>query len=197
MLNPGYFLFCVLLSAFLFSNYAQEKKAFETFSFGGSYVSNVNEETLHNYWSSGSGFEGYFATPFFIGNFQVGLTYLPFEGKTESYPDFNSYLIYVQWGYRFYLPHNFSLSVDALTGIDQLDFDESAEAIISEGEIAEREIAIGLSSTISFEIVPTWNLNFLTSYQRIYTKERIDLINLSIGLSKSFDSPEWLKDFLE
>lgn len=78
-----------------------------------------------------------------------------------------------------------------------MEFDESSSLPISEGEIAEREITIGLSSTISLEIVSTWNINFLTSYQRIYTKERIDLLNLSVGLSKTFDSPDWLKDFLE
>jgi hypothetical protein len=152
---------------------------------------------LNNYWSSRSGFEANLSAPFYIGRLQTGLIYLPFKKRSENYPDFNSFLFYAQWGYKFDLPFKFIISIDALTGIYQMVFEESAYVSISQGEIAEREITMGLASTIGYEIISTWNLTLSFSYLRIYTSRKIDLLNISFGLRKTFTSPDWLTDFLE
>lgn len=187
----------ILLFVLSLPLFAQNQNAFETFTIGADYTSNINKETLHNYWDSKNGFNAYFSTPFYFGNAQLGLIYLPFEGKTVEYPSYNSNLLYVQWGYELNLPINFFISFNVLAGVYSLNYDEAAEEMISPGEISEREFSSGLSSMLGYKIFGGWNLNFSTSYLNIFTSKEINLINISFGLSKTFDSPQWMRDFLE
>ncbi|MFI5238026.1 MAG: hypothetical protein ACHQLA_08810, partial [Ignavibacteriales bacterium] len=83
---------------------AQTDSAFTSVTIGVDFISSINNETLNNYWKPQNGFDGHFSTPFYLGTTQIGVIYLPFEGKSESYPDYDSFIIYLQWGYEFQLP---------------------------------------------------------------------------------------------
>ncbi len=168
--------------------------AFETFTLGINYQSNINRNDFHNYWLSDGGIEGYFLTPFYFGEVQLGISYMPFSAKSVEQPDFTSLLLYLQWGYEFNLPVNFAISFNSSVGLFQMNFDDF-ENELSPGLLSERELATGLNTTLSYSFYNEWNLSFQLNYLRVFTHKKINLINLGFGLTKKFSSPQWLKDF--
>jgi len=168
--------------------------AFETLSLGINYQSNINRNDFHKYWLSDGGIEGYFSTPFYFGDTQFGMTYMSFSAKSDDQPDFNSLLFYLQWGYKLKLPLNFSLALNASTGLLQMNFDDS-DLYVDPGLLSERELTIGLNATVSYPFFKDWYLNLQLNYLNVFTYKKIHLINLGLGISKKFPSPQWLKDF--
>jgi hypothetical protein len=189
----------IILSLLLFYPrlHAQNNEAFESFNIGSNYIYNVNSKTLNDFYSTGSGFELYFSSPFYFGNVRTGFSYLPFSGRSEIYPDYNSFFISIQWGYGIELPLNIIFSLNAITGINLLEFDKSELLLISPGEFSEIEFFSGLNSELSYRVFGGWHINISTSYLAIFTNKEINLLNISFGISRSFTSPKWLKEFLE
>lgn len=168
--------------------------AFETLSLGVNYQSNINRNDFHRYWLSDGGIEGYFSTPFYFGDTQFGITYMSFSAKSDAQPDFNSLLFYLQWGYKFDLPLNSSLALNASIGLFQMNFDDS-DLYVDPGLLSERELTISLNATMSYSFLKDWYLNLHLNYLDVFTYKKIQLINLGLGISKTFSSPQWLKDF--
>jgi hypothetical protein len=168
--------------------------AFETLSLGVNYQSNINRNDFHKYWLSDGGIEGYFSTPFYFGNTQFGITYMSFSANSDDQPDFNSLLFYLQWGYKFSLPLNSSLALNASTGLFQMNFDDS-DLYVDPGLLSERELSVGLKAILSYAIYNDWYLNLQLNYLNVFTYKKIQLINLGLGISKTFRSPQWIKDF--
>ena len=191
------FILYILILVF-FPNYisAQNKsKSFESFSIGINILSNVNSTQFHEYWDPKYGAEGFINTPFYFGNIQLGVSYMPFKSRSSNQPDFKSYLFYLQWGYTFNLISNFELSINGLIGIYQMNFDENSTAVAS-GQLTEREFSAGLSTSLSYTFFNSWRINLNANYIRIFTHTRINLIFIAAGITKSYSSPDWLKDFL-
>jgi hypothetical protein len=185
----------VLLWLFPFLITAQNgNSAFETFSLGINYQSNINRNDFHKYWLSDGGVEGYFAAPFYFGNTQFGITYTSFSAKSDLQPDFNSILLYLQWGYKINLPANFSFAFNASAGLFQMNFDDF-DLDVDPGLLSERELALGVNAVLSYSFYNDWNLNFQLSLLQVFTHKKIELINFGFGISKTFSSPGWLKDF--
>jgi len=192
-----YFILYISLLIFL-SNYISAQsnsEAFESFSIGIDLLANVNSNQFHEYWDSKYGVEGFFSAPFYFGYIQLGASYMSFTGKSSSQPNFKSYLFYLQWGYKFVLISNFDLFINALIGIYQMNFDESS-TVVSPGQLTEREFSAGLSTSLTYSISNSWRININARYIRIFTHTQINLIFISAGITKSFSSPDWLKDFL-
>ncbi|MBT8379956.1 MAG: hypothetical protein KJN64_12085 [Ignavibacteria bacterium] len=169
--------------------------AFETFSIGINYQSNINQNDFHKYWLAEGGIEGYFAAPFYFGTTQFGLTYTSFSAKSDQQPDFESFLFYLQWGYKFNLLANFSLAFNTSTGLFQMNFDDF-DLEVDPGLLSERELVMGVNTVISYTFYKDWNINFQLLYLHVFTHKKIELVNLSLGISKTFLSPKWLKEFL-
>jgi hypothetical protein len=169
--------------------------AFENFSLGINYQSNINRNDFHNYWLSDGGVEANFSTPFYFGETQLGIIYVPFSAKSDEQPDYTTLLIYLQWGYKIDLPLNFSVTPSLFTGIYQMNFDDF-DLEIDPGLLSERELAAGINALLSYSFLNDWNFTLQLSYLNVFTYKRIQLFNLGLGISKTFSSPQWLKDFL-
>lgn len=192
--NPTLSLF-ILILFFPVSLIAQNcSSAFETFSIGIHYQSNINSNDFHKYWRSDGGIEGYLSTPFYFGETQFGITYTSFSARSADQPDFSSLLFYLQWGYKFSLPLNLSVALNTSAGLFQMNFDDS-DLTVDTGLLTERELAIGLIALLGYSLYTDLQLNLQLSYYNVFTKKNIQLVNLGFGVSKTFSSPQWLKDF--
>ena len=67
---------------------------------------------------------------------------------------------------------------------------------INPGLKSESELGIEFMVRLSFQILKNANLNIEGSYLRIFTNIKIDLLFVSAGIDYSFNSPDWLRDFL-
>jgi hypothetical protein len=177
--------------------FAQEKssdKAFSKIIIGGNYVWNSSMGDIQDYWTTGSGLDGFLQTPFYAGNIKLSLTYLPFEGKDEYHPNFESYYINFGWSENLDLVSGISLNAGAKIGSFMMSFqDDTLNAFrSSESEIgaaAEVGLSFGLSSALDFNI----SADFLT----VFTSRRIKLFNIHAGLSYAFNSPKWMREAAE
>ena len=75
-----------------------------------------------------------------------------------------------------------------------MNFDDS-DLYVDPGLLSERELTIGLNATMSYPFLKDWYLNLHLNYLDVFTYKKIQLINLGLGISKMFSSPQWLKDF--
>ena len=167
---------------------------FETFSLGINYQSNISRNEFNKYWLSDGGLEGFFSTPFYFGEAQFGLVYTSFSAKSDEQPDFQSFLFYLQWGYKFNLLTNFSFALNVSAGLFQMSFSDF-DTDVDPGLLSERELALGVSTIFSYTFFSNWNLNLQVNYLHVFTNKKIEFMNLGIGVSKTFSSPQWLKDF--
>jgi hypothetical protein len=68
---------------------------------------------------------------------------------------------------------------------------------INPTQVDESELGFGLNSRLEFGLSGRWNINIGIGYLVVYTKKRLELTMISIGLSYMIDSPQWLKDLLK
>ena len=169
---------------------------FNTITIGFNYSENVNETDFHNYWYIEPAFEGYIAVPFYLGNIQTGIRYNYFPIKEANLPYFYGLLFYMQWENEFKLASFLSYSIGARAGLYSMNFDEN-EIIADKHLLEESELAIGIVTKLSLKIYAGWALNLTADYNSIFTSKRINLAFVGAGISKTFSSPNWLRDFLK
>ncbi len=61
----------------------------------------------------------------------------------------------------------------------------------------ESEIGLGLQTRLGYPLSRGWSILVTGDYRRIYTHKRIDYLFIGGGVSYKFESPGWLREFLE
>ena len=61
----------------------------------------------------------------------------------------------------------------------------------------ESELSTGFLSQVQYSINKNINLNIEINIDRIFTYKHIDMINVSIGISYLFKTPDWMRLFIE
>jgi len=97
------------------------------------------------------------------------------------------------WGVEFKTLRLLKFYSGLNIGSFQMDFEDED---IEEGLVSESELGIEFMLRLSFQILKNANLNIEGSYLRIFTNMKIDLLYVSAGIDYSFNSPDWLRDFL-
>jgi hypothetical protein len=157
---------------------------------------NYNENEFHDYWNStpGAGFELSFEDD--VGEIGAGLRLMRFNKIVESTKSFYGV------DYYFLYRHYFSIhrKIDFVAGFDfgifEFRFDDDVD-IKTLAERFEREFAIKLVTGMSFSLSESWKAELTTAYNHIYTRKKIELFYLSVGITKTFSAPAWLKELFE
>jgi hypothetical protein len=200
-----YFLFNVKRSFFIIAlillflniqdSYSKtNKKAFSKFSLNLNYVKNISQNEFNDFWKPRSGLEISISTPFYRGIIQGGIHYMPFYGQNPAYPDYKVYFYFLQWNIPLKLTNKIMWLNGFRFGSYAMEFDVNE---ITQFELVESELAAGLTSQISFNFINQWTVNLAGSYVTVFTNKRIKLIFISIGLSRSFTTPNWIRKILE
>lgn len=158
----------------------------------GSVSSDINDDLLSNYWTSGKGIAGAVGMPFYWGSIQVGALLLPFKSKSDRYPDYNSLMIFLGWGRKIKLPLNLDFYAGLKIGTVSMDFNDDT---VNTHLKTESELAAGLNFRLDYNFAGNFALNISAEATRIFTHKRIELLLISGGLSYTFNSPKWFKDF--
>ena len=158
--------------------------------------SNFNKNEFHNYWKPETGFGTEFRFEHAIGELGGGLSIMRFDKKIESAKSFYGVDYYFLYRNSFRLVGNADLILGFDAGIFEFRFDDDGD-LQSSAEKNEREFAIKIMTGLSFAFNDSWKVELTTTYNHIYTKKKIELFYLNLGLVKSFSAPGWLTDFLE
>jgi hypothetical protein len=165
--------------------------AFADISVGLGIAANVNRTTLHEYWDAGPGLELTFDTPFYLGSAELGAQYERFAAKEQPQPDFQSLFAFLGWGYDWAATTRLSWYNGLRAGSFVQLYD------ISSSEKFEQELGLSLVSRLRISLGVGWNLDISARYREIFTHERIGLFYVAGGISRTFKSPRWLREFLD
>jgi hypothetical protein len=184
----------ILLSVSGSLSFAQSENKLIHISLGAK--NNFNKNDFHHYWEAGIGFGSEFRFEHPIGEIGGGLSIMRFDKKIDSAKSFYGVDYYFLYRNTFRLIENAVLILGFDAGIFEFRFDDDGD-IQSSAEKIEREFAIKIMTGLSYAFNDSWKVELTTAYNHIYTKKKIELFYLNLGLVKSFSAPEWLKDFLE
>ena len=173
---------------------AEDPKPFSIFAIRISGAVNSNQNTFHEYWEPGFGAELLLEMPFYLGDIQAGIHIYPYSGRSSYQPDFLSLYIFVGWGLGLRLSPGIQWYNGLQLGSYQMAFDDSD---IDESQALESELGVGLNTRFDVNLMNSWSFQAGAVYLHVYTKKPLELIMLTAGVSYTFDTPEWLKEFLK
>lgn len=182
--------------AFCLFSFAQaDEKPFSTIRFSVDGAVNTNRDLLHRYFKSSKAIGGAVSAPFYWGRAGLGYSELDFKPKRESLPDFDMILMFVSWEATRDISI-VSLSVGTRIGNTLMKFEEN-QVYRGLGEVSESELHVGVGAGLDLRF---WKrLRLQTAWDRItiFTRQRITLHFISVGLSIDFNSPGWLIEILK
>ena len=183
-----FFLFACLLPA---AAAAQPVRPFETLEVGLSGAATVGEAPYTDLWDPGLGLEGRVETPFYLGRFTVGATVAP-HAALGDVPDYLALYFFGVWSTDIDLPAGLRLEPGLQAGLFRMQFDTDDAAAVRN----EAELAAGPELWLSAPLAGPWRVRAGAGTVRIFTKQRIDLQFVRIGVSRTFRTPGLLEEIL-
>jgi hypothetical protein len=187
--------FIALLSVQSFSSpaCAADSIPSDSLEVGISYIENVNSNGFHDFWKHGRGIELFTAMPLYYGSIQGGVRILSFGQKAEGIPGFQSHYFYLGLGKKWPLAPWLGLHTGIDIGSEQMWFDDDVEG----GTNLESEFAMNVGARLICSMNTHWMLNVSGNYEVIFTHKPIRLVVAAVGVSYSFSTPHWVKEFLK
>ena len=168
---------------------------FEYFSLSIELLKNVNNNDLHYFYQPKNGLKTSITTPFYWGNIQATVQILPFFGLEKDYIDFIGIHPNIKCGKSIHIFEK--LRWYNAIGAGYYIFYFSKPLYLSHEifhpAIAESELSAGFLSELQYSFNNKINLNIGTNIDRIFTYKHIDMINISMGISYLFKTPNWMK----
>jgi hypothetical protein len=157
------------------------------------YTENVNYNGFHDFWRHGKGGGLFVAMPVHVIDVQGGARALSFGRKPDGIPGFHSVFIYLGLGKKWTLTPWLGLYSGIDVGSEQMLFDVGDEG----GNSLESEFAVNLGARLIPALRDGWALNVSGNYEVIFTHKQIRLFVITVGVSRSFTMPRWVKEFLK
>ncbi len=171
------------------------RRAYQSISVQAGATTNVNRTRLHDDWQPGVGAEAVVAVPFYAGYLEAVAAYHRYQPRTAAdVPAFQAFLLQLGWGLEQPLTSWISARAGVRVGNYRMAFDVNGN--LERAEMTENELAAALKGQVAFHITDRWSLLAAGSYQRTFTRIRMNLVYTTVGVRYTFDSPSWLQTFL-
>ena len=167
---------------------------FETFDLSLALLTDINQGTLHRYWSPGAAFAAGVVLPFYLGSIEAGVQYAHPEALRGDVPGFRSLFIYGGWGGGHDLGRRLRGTGGLRVGVLAMRFDGDT---IPDFRRRESELGVAARATLRWTPHGPWFTEASLTYQSILTHRRMEQVFLSAGLGRRFGTPIWLRDFLD
>lgn len=168
-------------------------EAFNRSSLHLSYNLNTNRELYHQYWKPANGIEMTFRTDYYLGRLEVGYCYTKHHNLYPAQPPFASHYPFVGWINRLEIYKRLNLYAGPRIGSFFMTFDDDHT---NAEEITELELALEMVAGVEIDIYDNFAAALALKQRIIFTREKIRLTFISIGLVYEFETPGWLKGFL-
>ena len=153
---------------------------------------NSNRNMFHRYWKPANGFELQAETGFYLGDIEFGLQLFDINSRRTEQPDYSSVNMFLGWGLEKKLSSKVLFYTGFRIGNYVMFFDDDN---IDEALRSESEFNYGLHSRLRYKIGRSTSLELSGHYQKIFTNHQIYLSYISLGISRSFNSPKWFREF--
>ncbi|RKX22614.1 MAG: hypothetical protein DRP51_02125 [Candidatus Zixiibacteriota bacterium] len=198
IINKSKFIYLIILlffvpSVLLGQDWVERSKAFKTISISAHYLQNSNRNMFHNYWKPANGIDLNGESEFYFGKIELGTQIFSVKARKIEQPDFVAVNMYIGWG----LDYKILSKLDIYSGFQvsnyYMNFDDDK---IDVNLKSESEFSFGLKTGLKYNIGKSLFVDVSGYYQVIYTYHRIELLYISVGLGKTFETPKWLREFL-
>ena len=176
------------------SNISQAAHPFNFIEISIQLTQNINHNTFYRFYESQNGLKTSITTPFYWGDIQASVQILPFFGLEKDYIDFIGIHQNIKWGKSIHIFEKLRWYNAIGTGYYIFYFSKPlylSDEIFNPG-IAESELSMGFLSQLQYSFNNKINLKIETNIDRIFTYKHIDMINVSMGISYLFKTPDWM-----
>ena len=169
-------------------------------------ATSILENSFTNNWNASPSLHLGLRAPYHLGNLEAGARYTHYSSGNANYQDasFTSFFVYVGWEYALNLSDKLSVAPGLRFGNSFLTFQNPA-TYPAEGPFGEyvfdpheSEFAYELFTRLQYKLGDSpWRLHSSFSYNHTLTYHPMPVGLLSVGISRSFETPSWFKDFLQ
>ena len=187
----------VVISEYIYndtSNISQAAHPFNFIEISIQLTQNINHNTFYRFYESQNGLKTSITTPFYWGDIQASVQILPFFGLEKDYIDFIGIHQNIKWGKSIHIFEKLRWYNAIGPGYYIFYFSKPlylSDEIFNPG-IAESELSMGFLSQLQYSFNNKINLKIETNIDRIFTYKHIDMINVSMGISYLFKTPDWM-----
>ena len=176
------------------SNISQAAHPFNFLEISIQLTQNINHNTFYQFYESQNGLKTSITTPFYWGDIQASIHVLPYIGKEQNYIDFIGIHQNLKWINPLYLSDKISWFIGGGVGLYIFSFSNENKRfyLYNWAGVTESELSIGFLSQLQYSFNNKINLNVETNIDRIFTYKHIDMINVSMGISYLFNTPDWM-----
>lgn len=182
----------ILVAGALAGRPSSAQEPFSRVSVSAGGAQNVNRNVFHDYWEPGYGGELVVATPFYLGEAELGVALHRYDVVDPAVPAFDAVLTFLGWGIDLSPVNVISWFNGLRVGNYRMAFDEET----FQGVRNESELTLGLQSRIDLHVNRAVGFYVAGRFLRTYTSPRFDTAYVSGGLTLSFDAPGWLRTIL-
>lgn len=189
------------------AGYAQDEgDSYERFTVDANSAFSVLQNTFTKNWESSPAFHLGTRINYHAGNLEAGLRYTGYDVSNPNYgaADFSSYFIYIGWEYPVTLFRGLTLAPGLRFGNNFISFDSPKVYPPTSGWGAypfdphESEFAYELVARLEYSPGNSaWRIHSGFAYNRTLTYHPLLVGLISFGISRSFATPSWFKDFLQ
>ncbi len=191
------FLITLLLSV-LGADYAYGQIAFERTRISITGHRLLTGNTILKNWDASNGFGLEISAPYVFGNFEAGYRYTRFDEFTYESSGFHSHYVFAGWNYSYIaaddliftaglrLGNNFMLHNQDIIYADEYKFSRE-----------ESEFSYELFTRLQLEMNKNTEFFITTSYNRTIFNIPFAAFYGTIGVTLKFQTPTWLKNFLQ
>lgn len=205
------FITTTFITVLASTGYSQQE-SYEQLSLDVGGATSILETSFSNNWHASPSFHFGTRVNYHWGNLEAGLRYTNYSADNPSYEGhnineevtFTSFFVYIGWEYPLALSEHLTLAPGLRFGNNFLSF-QNPKSYPPEGPFGEYVFDPN-ESEFTYELLARLEYNFANSswaayssfsYNRTLTYHPMAVGLLSIGVSRSFATPSWLKNFLQ
>jgi hypothetical protein len=170
------------------------RKPFDTITLTVQVVGATALGSFTDYWDPLPGGRVDVVTPVHAGIARAGVHVFGHDAVDPTVPAFGSVYAYLGWAYEWKLPLSLAGAAGVEMGVAYMLFDDESTDSARE---AETELGFGITSQLAYAFTPCWSVLITGDYRQILTYRPIEYVFYGVGLSRTFSTPGWLKEFLE
>ncbi len=179
-----------------------QEAAFEKIGIHFSYQLNTNRNYFHDYWKTNGAYHFDFNTPFYFGEFFTGMRYSRFTERVEDVPGIDNFQFSVGWGLKSEVLPNLKIGAAVGTIFSSFRYDilteeqKNAARRSFGSKSTENETGFLIRMDVSYSFSKSLGIRLQADRSIVYTKNKIKLNYIGVGVYRNFESPGWLMRML-
>lgn len=145
-------------------------------------------------WDGAPGIEARVLFPFYAGNVELGATQSSYSSNVAGVPGFRARYVFIGWNAGARPAQRLVVRGGTRLGVYDLQFDDES---LPDYSRSENEVAAEITTEIDLGLGDRWSAVVGAGGRLVFTQPRMRQLSLTLALRRTFDTPEWLRDFLD